>query len=373
MMPGAFVGKADLRVRLARSSERSGLVGLWERSVRATHSFLTEADIVFYRPLTAEILMDEALEIWVVTNEADLIVGFLGLSGESIEALFLEPSHLGRGGGRRLVAHAEALSGGTLTVDVNEQNVGARGFYEALGFVAVGRSATDGTGRPYPLLHLRRDPPRPAAAGAAGFTDQREPRPTNPERASCRNAEHAMTPVSYTIGQARLHDLPLLSAIELAAARLLVDHAPARVLAETTSDEILENASRHGRLWVARADDIPVGFAHVELLEPEVAHLAEVDVHPLHGRRGLGRRLVQAVCAWAAAGGYRSVTLTTFRDVPWNMPFYARLGFDVIVRAELSPALRSVIEDETRRGLDPTRRVAMRHTCVSPPELRLIV
>ena len=175
-----------------------------------------------------------------------------------------------------------------------------------------------------------------------------------------------MTPALYTIEHARLDDLPLLSAIELAAARLLVDHAPARVLAETTGYEILENASRHGRLWVARADDIPVGFAHIELLEPEVAHLEEVDVHPLHGRRGLGRRLVQAVCAWAAAGGFRSVTLTTFRDVPWNMPFYAGLGFDVIAPAELSPALRSVIQGETHRGLDSTRRVAMRHTCVLP-------
>jgi hypothetical protein len=66
------------------------------------------------------------------------------------------------------------------------------------------------------------------------------------------------------------------------------------------------------------------------------------------------------VCAWAATAGFQSVTLTTFRDVPWNMPFYERLGFETIPPAQLSPALISVILDETRRGLDPTRRVAMR-------------
>ena len=124
-----------------------------------------------------------------------------------------------------------------------------------------------------------------------------------------------------------------------------------------------DTAQRHGHLWVALADDVPVGFAHIEVIEPTVAHLEEIDVHPHHGRRGLGTKLVRAICAWAIAAGYHSVTLTTFRDVPWNMPFYARLGFEVIPSEALSPALRSVVQDETRRGLDPTRRVAMRRPC----------
>ncbi len=164
----------------------------------------------------------------------------------------------------------------------------------------------------------------------------------------------------YTIARARPKDLAVLPAIELAAARLLVGHAPESVLNETTSDEVLNTAQRHGHLWVALADDVPVGFAHIEVIEPTVAHLEEIDVHPQHGRRGLGTKLVRAICAWAIAAGYHSVTLTTFRDVPWNMPFYARLGFEVIPSEALSPALRSVVQDETRRGLDPTRRVAMR-------------
>ena len=167
----------------------------------------------------------------------------------------------------------------------------------------------------------------------------------------------------YTIAAARLSDLPLLPAIELAAATLLAGHAPASVLAETTTQAALEDAQQRGHLWVALADGVPAGFAHVEVLEPGIAHLEEIDVHPEHGRRGLGRRLVLTVCQWAATNGYSWVTLTTFRDAPWNMPFYARLGFQEIPPEELIPALLSIVDDETRRGLDPSRRVAMRRPC----------
>lgn len=172
----------------------------------------------------------------------------------------------------------------------------------------------------------------------------------------------------YTIMPARPGDLPLLPAIELAAATLLAGQAPATILAETTSQADLQDARRRGHLWVALADGAPVGFAHVQVLEPGVAHLEEIDVHPEHGRRRLGTRLVMTVCSWAASQGYSYVTLTTFREVPWNMPFYAGLGFEEIPPEELSPALRLVIADETRRGLDPTRRAAMRHRCNRAPE-----
>lgn len=164
----------------------------------------------------------------------------------------------------------------------------------------------------------------------------------------------------YTIARARERDIGWLAGIERAAAKLLQGHAPEAVLTETTSHDVLEKAQRNGLLWVILADDRPVGFAHVEVIECDCAHLQEIDVHPEHGRRGLGSQLVRHVCQWAVAAGYQSVTLTTFRDVPWNMPLYARLGFDVIPIDQLSPALRAVVEDESRRGLDPSRRVAMR-------------
>jgi GNAT superfamily N-acetyltransferase len=164
---------------------------------------------------------------------------------------------------------------------------------------------------------------------------------------------------------ARERDIGFLAAIELAAAKLLIGHAPESVLQETTSQDILEKARRVGHLWVVVADDAPVGFAHVEVLEPNAAHLEEVDVHPAYGRRGLGTKLVMHICDWATAAGYETASLSTFRDVPWNMPFYARLGFTVVPDSELSSALRAVVDDERRRGLDPSRRVVMQRVCAA--------
>lgn len=166
--------------------------------------------------------------------------------------------------------------------------------------------------------------------------------------------------IAYEIVRARPWDLHLISSIELAAAKLLTGHAPDGVLNEITDEKELREAQTQGRLWVALAGEIPVGFAHVEILEEKAAHLEEIDVHPDHGRRGLGRRLVTEVCAWAKEHGYLEVTLTTFRDVAWNMPFYSQLGFEEIPTAALTPALIRVIEDETNRGFDPARRVAMK-------------
>lgn len=165
----------------------------------------------------------------------------------------------------------------------------------------------------------------------------------------------------YRIAVARPRDLAAIGAIERSAAQLLLGHAPASVLAETTSETDLQEAQSSGRLWVALVDDAPVGFALVELLAPDLPHLEEVDVHPEHGRRGLGTALVRAVCDWTHRSGYRELTLTTFRSVPWNMPFYRRLGFEEVPADELRSELVAVVADETARGLDPRRRVVMRY------------
>jgi GNAT superfamily N-acetyltransferase len=141
---------------------------------------------------------------------------------------------------------------------------------------------------------------------------------------------------------------------------MLVGYAPESVLMETTSRTDFEAAQRAGLLWVAASDAGVVGFAHLKLLEARSVHLDELDVHPHHGRRGLGRRLVSAVCEWASAEGMRSVTLSTFRDPPWNAPFYCSLGFEVVPAVEWSAALGRVADDELRRGLDPALRAIMR-------------
>jgi len=167
--------------------------------------------------------------------------------------------------------------------------------------------------------------------------------------------------LDYEIALARPKDVPFLSSIERAAALLLKGHAPDSVLEETTTAAEFDDAQMDGRLWVARTNDVPLGFAQAEILEPTCAHLKELDVHPEHVRRGLGSRLVVAVRVWASAKRYHYLTLTTFREVPFNMPFYVRLGFEVIPTGELSSALHSIVQDESRRGLDPARRIAMRY------------
>ena len=164
----------------------------------------------------------------------------------------------------------------------------------------------------------------------------------------------------YTISVARPQDLAALPAIELAAARLLIGHAPQSVLAETTTATEFEAAMAEGHLWVALASDVPVGFAHIEVLEAGSAHLKEIDVLPDHGRRGIGATLIGAVCDWAKDAGFETVTLTTFREVPFNMPFYTKMGFAEIPEDGLSTALRSILANEAQRGLNPAKRVAMR-------------
>jgi GNAT superfamily N-acetyltransferase len=170
----------------------------------------------------------------------------------------------------------------------------------------------------------------------------------------------------YSIARARPHDVPQLAAIELAAAELLRGYAPDSIVQETTDDDEFRAAQTAGRLWVALAGDTPVGFALVELLDNGVLHLEEIDVDPRHGRRGLGTALVRAVCEWASGSGYPEITLTTFRAVPWNMPFYARLGFMVVPSTELSPELAAIVQDEADRGLDPSGRVVMRYRVRTP-------
>lgn len=174
-----------------------------------------------------------------------------------------------------------------------------------------------------------------------------------------------MTPTGYQIARARPEDLSRLPAIELAAAQLLRGHAPESVLNESTDCDTFADAARHGRLWVALAGDAPVGFALVEMLADDLPHLGEVDVEPSHGRRGLGAALVRTACEWATASGFSILTLTTFRAVPWNLAFYARLGFVEIPRDLLRPELAAVVSNEAARGLAPETRAVMAYRCTN--------
>jgi ribosomal protein S18 acetylase RimI-like enzyme len=173
----------------------------------------------------------------------------------------------------------------------------------------------------------------------------------------CQNAR----PVPYVIESAREDDLAKLRRIELAANALFGGHAVAGVVADdATGLDELAHAHAAGLLWVARAaDGEPVGFALCHLVDGAL-HLEEIDVDPAYGRRGVGRALLHAVIAGAERAGRPAVTLTTFRDIPWNAPFYARAGFRTLAAGELGPGLAALVHEEAARGLDPSQRVVMR-------------
>jgi putative acetyltransferase len=143
-----------MNIRRAIQADGESLVDIWLRSVRATHTFLSEQDIQSLLPPTRDYLTSGESGLRVLCTDSGAIMGFMGMSASKMEALFLAPEFQGRGGGRLLVRHAAELHG-ELTTDVNEQNPAARCFYEACGFVVEGRSEMDDAGRPFPLLHLR--------------------------------------------------------------------------------------------------------------------------------------------------------------------------------------------------------------------------
>lgn len=147
-----------MHIRRAHPTEGDALVDIWLRSVQATHTFLSEEEIQSLFPPTRDYLRSGEPELWVLCSDLWELMGFMGLSGNDLEALFLAPEFRGRGAGRRLVQHAQELRG-ELTVAVNEQNVAARRFYEACGFVVEGRSELDDAGRPFPLLYMRLSAP----------------------------------------------------------------------------------------------------------------------------------------------------------------------------------------------------------------------
>ena len=133
----------------------------------------------------------------------------------------------------------------------------------------------------------------------------------------------------YRITTARPRDLPYIATIELAAARMLAGHVPASLLDEVTPLSVLGGAQVAGRLWVALRDDALVGFAHVEMFEPNVAHLLELDVHPDHGRQGIGRRLVTACVERARERHVLEVMAITSSD-----GFFRTCGFDYTLPGE---------------------------------------
>ncbi|MFC3226683.1 GNAT family N-acetyltransferase [Marinibaculum pumilum] len=169
----------------------------------------------------------------------------------------------------------------------------------------------------------------------------------------------------YLIRLARPEEAVLMPDLEIEAARRFAQIGRPEI-ADLPAQPVAfyRDCAAAGSLWVPAMaqspDGPPLGLAAAARRDG-MAWLAELDVVPAHGQRGLGRRLVEAVIAWAAGEGLPAVVLTTFRDIPFNAPFYSRIGFRPFVPGPGHPFLAEVRRTEQASGLDRmSPRVAMR-------------
>ncbi|CAH9415222.1 Acetyltransferase, GNAT family [Streptomyces globisporus] len=128
--------------------------------------------------------------------------------------------------------------------------------------------------------------------------------------------------------------------------------------------DLLESYRQAGRCWVATdplsaTGDRPLGYVLADPVD-DALHIEQVSVDPAAARRGIGRDLIAHLAALAARRGMTALTLTTFTDVPWNAPYYARIGFRVLAEGELTDGLRAIRAEEAQHGLDRWPRVCMR-------------
>ncbi len=168
-------------------------------------------------------------------------------------------------------------------------------------------------------------------------------------------------PKGYSITVADGEEVPALVAVDLAASQLF---APTGLIAEAdllehVPETVFRDAIDMGHLFVAREHHgAPVGFALTSVRDGTL-YLDQISVHPDHGRRGVGAALVTRVIADAKDRGFRAVTLSTFRDLPWNGPFYRKLGFREVPAGKLEPWMLE-LQAIQAESLDVTKRCFMR-------------
>ena len=141
----------NLQIRPHLPSEATSMFIIWEASVRATHHFLSEMDI-HQIGIQVKQYLDSA-SFSVVTDSSNIVLGFMGMTENKIDSLFVHPNYFGKGIGKLLIRHALSISS-ELFVDVNEDNLQAKVFYEKMGFKMLERSELDDEGRPFPILKM---------------------------------------------------------------------------------------------------------------------------------------------------------------------------------------------------------------------------
>ena len=143
-----------MKVRRGTTADVPRALDIWRSAVAATHPFLSNKDRAEIDVIVAQQYLPTA-ELWLAVDDSDCAMGFMAMGGATIDALFVDASVHGQGYGTLLVEHALSIEP-KLSVEANEQATNAVGFYLSKGFRIVGRSPTDGDGRPYPLIHLER-------------------------------------------------------------------------------------------------------------------------------------------------------------------------------------------------------------------------
>lgn len=164
-----------------------------------------------------------------------------------------------------------------------------------------------------------------------------------------------------SIRRAEPRDFQALGDIERRAAeRFAPGDLPPALRGASLPLATLQQAEQAGLLWVAQAGTgEPVGFL-MAAPAGDALHIGEVSVLPEHGGRGLGRALIHTAIRHARERRYRALTLTTFDPVPWNRPFYERLGFVVLPASECPAHLVQHLADEQASGLSDRVAMALR-------------
>lgn len=168
-------------------------------------------------------------------------------------------------------------------------------------------------------------------------------------------------PESYRIVSASRQHLRDIPRLEQAAATVFPEaDLPVSLRNLVTDPAVLREAQAQGRVWMALDQaGRAVGFALAEVLDGE-AFLDEVDVEPPHARRGVGTLLVNTVIAWAQSHGFTTLSLITFRHLPWNARFYEKFGFVPLDRHEMGPAMQQILSEEAEAGIEVANRIGMR-------------
>lgn len=168
--------------------------------------------------------------------------------------------------------------------------------------------------------------------------------------------------MQYGVRFARPDELDALPAIEIAADVRFGATPYAALVAAYPTTEIADFADAQDRwgLWVAiGGDDRPVGFAHSKPVGRGTVYVAQLSVHPDHAGHRLAARLLDRVVAFHGPRGVQRLTLTTFRDIPWNAPYYERLGFREVPDLGAEVFLGRQIAEQVRAGFPRATRVAM--------------